>query len=48
LEKLLAARNIATTSDIAKMAEHWRQSYLHTPHGRPVDLHRNLIPPMAA
>jgi nitrile hydratase accessory protein len=42
LEGLLAARGVATTDDIGQTAEHWRRSYLHTPHGKAVLLRRDL------
>jgi nitrile hydratase accessory protein len=38
LERLCAARGIATDADVQRRQEEWRQAYLHTPHGRPVEL----------
>jgi nitrile hydratase accessory protein len=43
LEEMLAERGVLTGRDIAETAEHWRRSYLHTPHGEPVALRRDLV-----
>jgi nitrile hydratase accessory protein len=42
LETLLVKRGLATSKEIGSTAEHWRRSYLHTPHGKPVHLRRDL------
>jgi nitrile hydratase accessory protein len=42
LERLLAERGLATGQEIGATAEDWRRSYLHTPHGKPVHLRRDL------
>ena len=42
LEKLLVERGLATGKEISATAEDWRRSYLHTPHGKPVHLRRDL------
>ena len=42
LERLLSERNLMTAEEICAAAEDWRRSYLHTPHGKPVNLRRNL------
>ena len=42
LETLLSERSLMTAEEIGATAEDWRRSYLHTPHGKPVNLRRNL------
>lgn len=42
LEGLLIARGIASAGDVSATAAHWRRSYLHTPHGKSVQLRRDL------
>jgi nitrile hydratase accessory protein len=42
LERLLSERSLVTAEEIGATAEDWRRSYLHTPHGKPVDLRRDL------
>jgi nitrile hydratase accessory protein len=42
LERLLAEQGLATSKEISATAEDWRRSYLHTPHGKPVHLRRDL------
>jgi nitrile hydratase accessory protein len=42
LEKLLVERGLATGKEISATVEDWRRSYLHTPHGKPVHLRRDL------
>ena len=42
LEHMLAERGVLSPCDIAETGEHWRRSYLHTPHGQPVTLCRDL------
>ena len=42
LERLLSERSLMTAEEIGASAEDWRRSYLHTPHGKPVNLRRNL------
>ena len=42
LERLLSERSLMTAEEIGTTAEDWRRSYLHTPHGKPVNLRRNL------
>ena len=39
LEKLVVAKGIASPTDIDVTAAAWRDAYLRTPHGQPVDLH---------
>lgn len=38
LEKMAASRGLATSDEIRNRTEEWRQAYLNTPHGYPVDL----------
>jgi len=38
LEKLVTAKGLASRGDIDDMAAAWRDAYLHTPHGKPVEL----------
>lgn len=38
LEKIALAKNISSNSEIYAKAEQWRQAYLSTPHGQPVEL----------
>ncbi len=42
LETILAAKGVLGPAEIAEMTEHWRRSYLHTPHGQPIELRRDL------
>lgn len=38
LEKITVAKNLSTNTDILNKTEEWRQAYLATPHGQPVEL----------
>jgi nitrile hydratase accessory protein len=38
LETLLVRKGVASAEEIAARQEAWRQAYLHTPHGQPVEL----------
>ena len=38
LEVLCERKGLATPSDVETRAEEWRQAYLNTPHGDPVEL----------
>lgn len=38
LTKLLSARGAVTPGELEKRTERWRQAYLATPHGQPVEL----------
>src|SRR5687767_9589131 len=38
LERLCAEKGLASPADLAGRKEEWHQAYLHTPHGRPVEL----------
>jgi nitrile hydratase accessory protein len=42
LERLIANRGLVLAEEITATANHWRRSYLHTPHGKPVGLRRDL------
>jgi hypothetical protein len=41
LEGLLTARGTVGTDALAARREEWRQAYLATPHGQPVELKRD-------
>ena len=38
LETIMAQRGISQAPEIEIAQERWRRAYLHTPHGRPIDL----------
>lgn len=38
LEKLVADKNLVPGSEMGARKEEWRQAYLNTPHGKPVEL----------
>jgi len=38
LEKLCVKKGLVSGPDLHRRKEEWRQSYLHTPHGQPVEL----------
>jgi nitrile hydratase accessory protein len=38
LELLCAEKGLVTGADLARRKDKWRQAYLHTPHGHPVNL----------
>jgi nitrile hydratase accessory protein len=38
LERLCVEKGLVTGPDVQRRTEAWRQAYLHTPHGRPVEL----------
>jgi nitrile hydratase accessory protein len=40
LEAVLAKHATLTSEEIAETAEHWRRSYLNTPHGQPIAFSR--------
>ena len=39
---LLPIAVLVLAEEITATADHWRRSYLHTPHGKPVGLRRDL------
>lgn len=41
LEGILSSRGLAHPSEVSDTMEHWRRSYLNTPHGSPVALRRD-------
>ena len=45
LERLLDSLGVASREDIAQTKEHWRRSYINTPHGRPVEFSRRWRAP---
>ena len=46
LEAILSENALLARNEIEDTQEHWRRSYLNTPHGSPVELRRDL-PPIA-
>ncbi len=38
LEKLVTAKGLASVDELAARKRAWKEAYLHTPHGRPVQL----------
>lgn len=38
LERLTIGRNLATKGELAARKDAWKSAYLHTPHGKPVEL----------
>ena len=38
LEKITVAKNLSTNNDILNKTEQWRQAYLASPHGQPIEL----------
>ena len=38
LEQLCIEKGLVHSTDLHRRKEEWRQSYLHTPHGQPVEL----------
>jgi nitrile hydratase accessory protein len=40
LETIVGRKGAASTSEISERQETWRQAYLNTPHGQPVEQHR--------
>ena len=38
LERLVTRRNLAGSAELGARKEAWKNAYLRTPHGRPVDL----------
>ncbi len=40
LEKLVARKGLASVAEMAQRKEEWRDAYLHTPHGHPIELKR--------
>jgi nitrile hydratase accessory protein len=48
LETIVGLKGAASTTEITKSQETWRQAYLNTPHGHPVELHHATAPPSGA
>ena len=38
LERLCAEKGLASRGEMHRRKEEWRQAYLHTPHGQPIEL----------
>jgi len=38
LERLCVARGLVSGPEVERRKDEWRQAYLHTPHGQPVEL----------
>jgi nitrile hydratase accessory protein len=45
LETVLEKHTTLTSEEIAETAEHWRRSYLNTPHGKPIAFSREWQDP---
>jgi nitrile hydratase accessory protein len=45
LETIIGQKDAATAAEIAEREEAWRQAYLNTPHGMPVELANAARPP---
>jgi nitrile hydratase accessory protein len=41
LERLVTAKALTNTAELAERKEEWADAYRHTPHGKPVALKRN-------
>jgi nitrile hydratase accessory protein len=48
LETIVGLKGAASQAEIGARQETWRQAYLNTPHGQPVELHHAAGPPPAA
>jgi nitrile hydratase accessory protein len=48
LETIVGLKGAASATEIAERQEAWRQAYLNTPHGQPVELHHAAAAPAAA
>lgn len=44
LEKIVAARGLMSNDEVADYQEHWRRSYFHTEHGKPIEFRKGLEP----
>ena len=40
LERLVAAKGLSDSGEMLERKEAWADAYRHTPHGKPVELHR--------
>jgi nitrile hydratase accessory protein len=40
VERLCVEKGLVARADLQRRKEAWRQAYLHTPHGQPVELNR--------
>ena len=38
LERLCVAKGLVSEAGLGRRREEWRQAYLHTPHGKPIEL----------
>jgi nitrile hydratase accessory protein len=38
LERLCSEKGLLSAADMDRRTEEWRQAYLHTPHGQPIEL----------
>src|SRR3984893_12107616 len=48
LETIVGLKNAASSAEITERQEAWRQAYLNTPHGQPVELLNAATAPAAA
>jgi nitrile hydratase accessory protein len=44
LEKIVAGRGMTTDEEVTNYQEHWRRSYFHTEHGKPVEFGKGHAP----
>jgi nitrile hydratase accessory protein len=48
LETMVGLKGAASTAEITERQETWRQAYLNTPHGQPVELRHTATAPTAS
>jgi nitrile hydratase accessory protein len=48
LETIVGRKGAASAAEINARQDTWRQAYLNTPHGQPVELHHASAPPATA
>ena len=46
LETIVGLKGAASTAEISERQEAWREAYLKTPHGQPVELSHGVRPPV--
>ena len=44
LERLCAEKALVSLPDMDRRKEDWRRAYLHTPHGKPIELSAGTVP----
>ncbi len=48
LETIVGQKGVVSSADVSERQETWRQAYLNTPHGQPVELFHAGAPPATA